>query len=74
MTSTAERSRAYRERKRLGVVGVVRVPVYVRDVETLVEHGRLALEDQQDREKIREAVEDLVDDFTEGKIGATRHA
>jgi len=45
----------------------------VRDVETLVERGRLAPDDQRDREKIREAVEDLVDDFTEGKIAAARH-
>ncbi len=37
------------------------------DAETFVKHGRLKPEDENNREKIAEAVEALVDDFTEGK-------
>ena len=66
--SGAEWSRRYRERRRLGVVGVVRVPVYERDVQKLVQEGRLRQEEATDVESIAAAIEDLVDDFTEGGL------
>ena len=65
----AERQRRYRERKRQGVVCVVRVPIYVLDVEKLVTRNRLEPDDQNDVGKISAAIEALVDDFTEGKLG-----
>ena len=70
VSNGAERQRRYRERKRRGVVCVAQVPVYVLDVEMLVTRSRLKPEDQNDVGKIAEAVEVLVDDFTEGKLVA----
>ncbi len=64
----AERQRRYRERKRQGVVCVARVQIYVLDVEKLVTHSRLVPMDENNAAKIAEAVEDLVDDFTEEKL------
>ena len=65
---SAERMRRYRERKRQGVVCVVQVPVYALDVEMLVTRNRLKPEHESHPAKIVEAVEALVDDFTEGKL------
>ncbi len=72
VSNGAERMRRYRDRKRQGVVCIARVPIYCRDVEELMAHNRLKPEGQNDAAKIAEAVEALVDDFTEGKIGAGR--
>ena len=66
--SSAERTRLYRERQREGVVCVAQVPIYAGDVAELVEHGRLDRDDEDDREAIAEVIEQLVDDFTEGKL------
>ena len=68
VSNGAERQRRFRERKRLGVVCIVRVPIYVLDVETLVEADRLNPDDQNDPAKIGAAIEALVDDFTEGEL------
>ncbi len=68
VSNGAERQRRYRERKRQGVVCVAQVPVYVLDAEMLVTCSRLKPGDQNDAVKIAEAVEALVDDFTEGKL------
>ena len=68
VSNGAERQRRYRERKQAGVVCIARVPIYALDVETLVTHNRLKSEDQNNAAKIAEAVEALVDDFTEGKL------
>ncbi len=67
----AERQRRYRERKRQGVVCVARVPIYALDAEILVARNRLEPSEQNDIAKIAEAIEALVDDFTEGKLTAT---
>ncbi len=64
----ARRQRRYRERKRNGVLCVAHVPVYPLDAEAFVKCGRLKPEDEGNREKIAEAVEALVDDFTEGDL------
>ena len=71
VSNSAERQRRYRDRKRQGVVCVAKVPIYVRDVETLVARNRLEPDDQEDTAKIGAAVEALVDDFTEGKLITT---
>lgn len=71
VSNGAARQRRYRERKRQGVVCIVRVPVYALDVETLVARNRLTPEDQNNAVKIAEAVEILVDDFTEAKLVPT---
>ena len=68
VSAGAERVRRYRERKRQGVVCVARVSIYVRDTDVLVESNRLDAGDVNDATKITEAVEALVDDFTEGKL------
>ena len=60
--------RRHRERKRQGVICLVRVPVYALDAEVLVKHGRLKPEDEGNHKEIVEAVELLVDDFTQGKL------
>ncbi len=60
--------RRYRERKRQGVVCVVQVPIYKLDAEALVTRNRLLPEHESHPAKIVEAVEALVDDFTEGKL------
>ncbi len=57
---SAERMRRYRER--------MQVPVYALDVEMLVTRNRLKPEHESHPAKIVEAVEALVDDFTEGKL------
>ncbi len=67
-STATERQRRYRERKRQGVLCMARVPIYTLDAEALVKRGRLRLEDEGNRDKIVEAVEALVDDFTEGKL------
>ena len=67
-TGAAQRMRRYRQRKRQGVVCMVQMPIYPRDVEELVRCDRLKPEDEGNREKIAEAVEALVDDFTEAKL------
>ncbi len=67
--NAAERMRRYRERKRNGMLFMAHVPVYPLDAEALVKCGRLKPEDEGNREKIAEAVEALVDDFTGGKLG-----
>ena len=71
-TAGARRTRLWRERRRLGVVCVARVPVYVRDVETLVAADRLQPADQRNRAKIGAAIEALVDDYTEGKLAVVK--
>ena len=68
VSNGAERQRRYRERKRQGVVCIVQVPIYCRDVEILVARNRLKSDDQNDTEKISLAIEALVDDFTEGQL------
>ncbi len=67
-TGGALRMRLYRQRKQQGVVCIVRVPVYCRDVEELVTCNRLSAEDERNPEKIGAAIEGLVDDFTEAKL------
>ncbi len=67
-TSAAERQRRYRDRKRQGVLCMARVPIYALDAEALVARGRLKSENENNRKKIAEAIEALVDDFTEGKL------
>ena len=67
-STAAERMRRYRKRKRQGVICMAHVPVYPLDAEALVKSGRLKPEDEKNREKIAEAVEALVDDFTEEKL------
>ncbi len=67
-STAAERQRRYRDRKRQGVICMARVPIYALDAEAFVKRGRLKPEDEGNREKIGEAVEALVDDFTEGKL------
>ncbi len=42
------------------------------DAEALVNYGRLKPEDEGNREKIAEAVEALVDQFTEGRLVPAR--
>ncbi len=66
--TAAERMRRYRERKRNGMLFMAQVPIYALDAEAFVNRGRLKPEDEDNREKIAEAVEALVDDFTEGKL------
>ncbi len=68
VSNGAARQRRYRERKRRGVVCIVHVPVYCRDVEELVTCDRLSAEHERNTEKISAAVEGLVDDFTEAKL------
>ncbi len=67
-STAAERMRRYRERKRQGVLCVACVPIYALDAEAFVKRGRLRPEDEGNRVAIVEAVEALVDDFTEGKL------
>ncbi len=59
---------AYRERKRQGVVCIARVPIYVLDAEALVRNNRLKPTELNNTGKISAAIEDLVDDFTEGNL------
>ncbi len=68
LSNGAERMRRYRERKRQGVVCIARVPVYVLDVEALVQNNRLKPDEQNSSAKISAAIEALVDDFTEDNI------
>ena len=65
---SAERMRRFRERKRQGVICIVQVPIYQLDAEMLVTRNRLKPEHESHPAKIVEAVEALVDDFTEGKL------
>ena len=65
---SAERMRRYRHRKRQGVVCIVQVPIYQLDADALVTRNRLAPEHESHPAKIAEAVEALVDDFTEEKL------
>ncbi len=51
---------------------MARVPIYPLDAEALVKYGRLEPEDEDNREKIAEAVEALVDQFTEGRLVPAR--
>ncbi len=67
-STAAERMRRYRKRKRSGMLFMAHVPVYPLDAEAFVKCGRLRPEDEGNREKIAEAVEALVDDFTEGRL------
>ncbi len=64
----AERMRRYRERKRQGVVCVAPVPVYELDINTLVAHRRLKLEDKGKPGKVAAAFEYLVDDWVRGEL------
>lgn len=47
---------------------MARVPIYALDAAALVKCGRLKPEDESHPAEIAEAVEALVDDFTEGKL------
>ena len=67
-STAAKRMRRYREHKRNGMLFMAHVPVYPLDAEAFVTRGRLKPEDEDNREKIAEAVEALVDDFTEGEL------
>ena len=44
------------------------VPIYAGDVAELIEHHRIDRDEEDDREKIAEAIDGVVDDFTEGKL------
>ncbi len=66
--TAAGRMRRYRERKGSARIRSVKVPIYPLDAEALVKYGRLKPEDEDNRAAIVEAVEALVDDFTEGKL------
>ena len=66
--TAAERALRYRKRKQAGVVCMVQVPIYALDTDALVKCGRLGPEDEKNRTVIAEAVEALIDDFTEGKL------
>ena len=66
--SSAERMRRHRHRKRMGMLCIVQVPIYLLDFDALVTRSRLKPEDEGNRKKIAEAVEALVDDFTEEKL------
>ena len=68
LNSSTERMRRYRERKRQGVITFVQCPIYARDVEILVATNRLKTEDESNRAKIAEVIEDLIDDYTEGRL------
>ncbi len=68
LSSSAERTRRYRERKRRGVVCVASVPIYEEDIEALVARRRLKLEDKGKPGKVAAAVEYLIDDWTKGKL------
>ncbi len=70
VSNGAERQRRYRKRKRQGVVCIAKVPVYCRDVETMVARSRLEPDEQKDTAKISAAIETLVDDFTEGVVSS----
>ncbi len=70
--TAAERMRRYRERKRNGMLFMAQVPIYALDAEAFVKCGRLKPEDEGNREKIAEAVEALVDQFTEGRLVPAR--
>ncbi len=67
-TGAAQRMRRYRQRRRDGVICVTRVPIYQLDVEKLVASNRLKAEDSRNGAKIAEAIEALVDDFTEATL------
>ena len=71
-STAAERMRRYRDRKRQGVLCMIPVPIYALDAEALVKRGRLKPEDEDNRAAIVEAVEGLVDDFTEGRLAPVR--
>ncbi len=73
-STAAERQRRYRDRKRQGVLCMARVSIYALDAESFVTRGRLKPEDEGNREKIAEAVEALVDDFTEGRLAPASDA
>ncbi len=68
LSSSAERTRRYRERKERGVICVAPVPVYEEDIEALVAQGRLKPEDRNDAGKVAEAVEYLVDAWVRGEL------
>ncbi len=70
--TAAERMRRYRERKRNGMLFMAQVPIYALDAEALVKYGRLKPEDEGNRAAIVEAVEALVDQFTEGRLVPAR--
>ncbi len=74
LSSSAERTRRYRERKKRGVICVAPVPVYELDTDALVAQGRLKPEDKNDAEKVAEAVEYLIDDWTKGKLAPLGNA
>ncbi len=67
-SSSTDRTRRCRERKRRGVVCVAPVPIYKADIRALVKRRRLRPEDRNDTSKIASAVEYLVDDWTKGKL------
>ncbi len=71
-STAAERQRRYRDRKRQGVLCMACVPIYALDAEAFVKCGWLKPEDEGNREKIAEAVEALVDQFTEGRLVPAR--
>ena len=74
MKTKAERMKAHRARKRQGVTCIARVPVYEADVAALVERGMLRPEDAAHTARISEAIEGLVDSFTEANsAGGARH-
>ena len=63
----AERMKAHRARKREGVTCIAHVQIYEADVAALIDRGLLHAEDAGNIARISEAIEDLVDDFTEGQ-------
>ena len=69
-TSSAERMRRYRKRKRQGVICIVRVPIYQVDTEALVTRNLLTLDQEKDPAQITEAIEALVVAFTQGELVA----
>ena len=66
-TSSADRSRRYRQRQREGW-RVVKLPVHDEYVDALVDHHFLAEGDADDREKVGEAIDLLLFCLAEGAV------
>ena len=66
-TSSADRSRRYRQRRRDGW-RVVKLPVHDEYVDALVNHAFLAEGDADDREKVAEAIDLFLFVLAEGAV------
>lgn len=65
LSPAAKRMRNFRKRQKRGVAMTVPVQVYAKEIDLMVKHGLLRASQKADRTAVIEAIEGIMDDWSE---------